>query len=258
MAIPAYVVNDTSIAVLLVSIALALFWGWKTGILRKKPSAQTVKKVNQELKQLKEDLKTPLVEAVPPPTVASPPPVEPAPSVPPSPSGERTFQQLKDIEELAMKNGIDTEIVKLTNYGRAVITKGHVRMQPRRTDKDIFTFDFRDMTFYIDFQKIQEVQVKEGLRDKKTVMKLKLVYNILYSEPMNADGTLTWSQDFENILADEAMDQYIVACTYEAKFELTRAVIILVILVFLLALPLGILINAITHLIPTTVFHWVR
>jgi flagellar biosynthesis protein FliP len=67
-----------------------------------------------------------------------------------------------------------------------------------------------------------------------------------------------WNQDFENILADEAMDQYIRACTFEGKFEWNRTITILVILLVLSLLPLGILLNSVFHIIPNTNIHWIR
>lgn len=206
---------------------------------RKKRIADRKEKAQKEMDKLKEELK-------PPANVASLP-LAVAPALP---AGVR----YADLEELAVSKGIEVEIGRraLESNKRAVVARGRVYLRPRRTQKDIFSFDYKDNLYYINPKLIVTEVMKNG------TLKLKLFYDILYSEPLDKFGNLVWDQDFENILTDDAMDQYIVACTFQGQFELTPQVVRLIIITFILVIGLGVAIDAAFHVIPQTNIHWVR
>lgn len=239
---------------------IMITWMWNKGIIRevfsRKGDPKTKAKAEKELKDLAEDLKPVVWDAplVAPPDITSlkkEPEPAPAPALPITPVAPPPLSpNLKMLEELAIKEGVQIKIVRQSPFGSAVIHRKKLKLGPRSTDKDIFCFDYRDNMYYFDIWMLQKVKVKG-----KEV--LELIYNVLYSEPLNSIGLPIWDQGFEDIITDDAMDQYLIACTFEGKFEFTRNVQILMAVVFILMLPVGIVINAGTNLIPTVHITWV-
>ena len=158
---------------------------------RAEKKAKKVEAAKKQLKELAEELKPPAhlaeeshtaIEAKPPSPPAAPVTL---PTLPP---------ESNPLEELAISDGIEIELTKIRKDKdgkdkRVVLIRGKCYIRPRRTQKDIFSSDWRENTYYINPKKIIEVKVKPGRRNKATT-KLKLVYDIMYSEPLNADGSI--------------------------------------------------------------------
>lgn len=85
----------------------------------------------------------------------------------------------------------------------------------------------------------------------------KLVFDPLYSEALNQDGSITYDDELESILANSAMDQYITVAAFEGTFQLTPTLKKVLMIVGGLALLWGLALNGALHIVPTTIVHWI-
>ncbi|MDE1854546.1 MAG: hypothetical protein KGI38_12490, partial [Thaumarchaeota archaeon] len=123
--------------------------------------------------------------------------------------------------------------------------------------KDKFLFQWDKGGYFVRLDKLIEVEIKKGFRGKSTDKVRKLVYDMLYSEPLEQNGTVKWDDQLEEILTDAGAGQYIDAASAEGGFQLTPALIRALIVIGLLGSFLGLAINGAFHVTPTTIIHWV-
>ena len=83
------------------------------------------------------------------------------------------------------------------------------------------------------------------------------MFDVLYGEALNQDGTLVWSDDLELILADSGLDQYVTIAAYEGGFQFTATLKKAMLLVAFLGIMLGLALNGTSHIVPQTVIHWI-
>ena len=96
-----------------------------------------------------------------------------------------------------------------------------------------------------------------GKKGKPETTEYKLVYDVLLGEALNQDGTVTWSDDLELILADSGLDQYVTVAAFEGGFQFTSTLRNIMIIVAILGLFFGIAIDGVEHFVPQTIIHWV-
>jgi hypothetical protein len=163
------------------------------------------------------------------------------------------------LDEEVIGQEVNFEITKPKKGKRVVIVRGKIKVRPDSFGrlKDKFMFQWNKGGYFVRLDKLIEVEVKKGFRGKTVLKVRKLVYDIMYSEPLNQDGTITWDTELEEVLADSGADQYITAATFEGGFQFTPALIRAVIILGIFGGLMGIAINGTAHVVPTTLVHWV-
>jgi hypothetical protein len=183
---------------------------------------------------------------------------------PPSPYNPPVVPVGAPLVDMGLPSRIAIEIVDIKEGKKVTLALGAVspKASPLNAGKDIFFFYWKRFAYYLDFSKVVDVTEKEskiasfaGGKNKPAIKK-KLVFHVLYSEPLNQDGSISWSYELESILTDSAMDQYIVACTFEGTFTLTKQVVILMCVVGGMLFIMGIGLDGVAHIVPTTEIHW--
>jgi hypothetical protein len=157
---------------------------------------------------------------------------------------------ISSLEQLPMGSKIQVELTKIKGGKRISIVRGKMSIRPTGFNKQIFFFVWNTMAYYIRPDKILKFGYKKG----KPV--LKLVYDILLSEALNSDGSVTWDDELEGMLVDSGMDQLITATTFEQGFQITPQLIKAVIVVGVLGGFVGLALNGTLHFTPSTVIHW--
>jgi hypothetical protein len=163
------------------------------------------------------------------------------------------------LEEELIGPSVNFEIGKSKKGKRVVIVRGKIPVLPGRfgTMKNKFFFAWDKGAYLVRLDKLIEVEVKTGMR-KKTVQKVrKLVYDVMYLEPLNEQGKVYWDDEAEEVLTDSGADQYITAATFEGGFQLTPQLIKMLIVVGVLGGFLGLALNGVAHFTPITQVHWV-
>lgn len=230
------------ILLILVSVVVALLFVKRVLL----PLARGEKKqtdAEQELKDLSIGSKAqPLPEAVPP-------------TVPPGAMQGR----ITSLEVLTIGQKVELELTRVTADAkkRVVVARGTTKITADRLGRP---------------PKVMFIQVKLGGRpglywadpkgiieylDAKERKHLKLVFDLLHSEPLDLDGNLTWSDDLEMVLADSAEDQYVVIASSDLAFRFTRTLAYAMLLVAFLSVVLGIAVNGAAHLIPIVQIRWI-
>jgi hypothetical protein len=163
------------------------------------------------------------------------------------------------LEEESIGEFVNFEIGKEKNGKRVTVVRGRLRVRPDRWGRlrDKFLFQWDKGGYFVRLDKLIEVDVKKGLMNKTTEKTRKLVYDILYSEPLAQNGQVTWDDQLEEILTDAGAGQYIDAATFEGGFQLTPALLRTVVIIGILGSFLGLALNGSLHVIPTTIVHWV-
>jgi hypothetical protein len=162
------------------------------------------------------------------------------------------------LEQTAIPKTIQIEIGRMKDGKMAVTRKGRVTLVPRfRNNQEVFWFFIGKLGYYVDPSKIIKTEMEVGRRKKTKVVSEKLVYDVFCPEPLNQDGSITWSWEVETLLADSAMDQYITVATFESSFQLTPPLVRALIVVGFLGLLIGLSINGAVHVVPATYIHWV-
>jgi hypothetical protein len=189
-------------------------------------------KAKAELKKIEEQARVP--EGVAPPQ-------EVAPS-----TGLEQFPISKKIP-------IEMTRVKEGTNKRVTTRKGTVTLTPRFGNKDIFYFDFGKMRYFVDPSKTIPVVETKG---RKTITTEKLVYDVFNSEPLNKDGTISFSWELERLMRDSALDQYLTVATFEGGFQMTPQLRNAVLVIAILGVLIGLALNGSLGLTPKTVIHW--
>ncbi len=163
------------------------------------------------------------------------------------------------LDELPIGSKILVELTNVKDGKRIVIIRGKFSIRPTAFNKEIFFFVWNKMAYYIEPKKIIKVSVKAKRFSKKKgdTYVLKLIFHILYSEALNADGSMTWSEELEGVLVDSGADQYITAATMEQGFSLTPNLIKTLMIIGTLGAFFGLAINGVFHLTPSVVIHWI-
>jgi hypothetical protein len=163
------------------------------------------------------------------------------------------------LEEEIIGEFLPIEIGKEKKGKRVTVFSGRIRVRPDRFGRlrDKFLFQWDRGGYFVSLNKVIEVEVKAG-RFRTHIEKVrKLVYDVIYAEPLKADGTVEWSTELEEILTDEGAGQYITAATTEGGFQLTPALVRAVVVIGVLCGFLGLAINGSLHVVPTTIIRWV-
>ena len=238
---------------MVVAVVLAVMAGGIIGIVirynrpqqkLKRRWARMEKEKEEEAKRLKkmEDLKKEVTDK--PPTPAPTPVLVALPSA---------------LEEESIGEFVNFEIGKEKKGKRVTVVRGRLRVRPDRFGRlrDKFLFQWDKGGYFVRLDKLIEVEVKKGFRGRNTYKVRKLVYDMLFSEPLEQDGSVKWDDQLEEILTDAGAGQYIDAASAEGGFALTPALIRALIVIGLLGTFLGLALNGTAHLTPTTVIHWV-
>ena len=241
------------VTAVIVAVILAVMAGGIIGIVirynrpqqkLKRRWARIEKEKAEEAKRLKkmEDLKKEVTDKPPPPT--------PTPVLAALPTA---------LEEESIGEFVNFEIGKEKKGKRVTVVRGRLRVRPDRFGRlrDKFLFQWDKGAYYVDLNKLIEVEVKKGFRGKAIEIVRRLVYDIVSSEPMNQDGTVEWDDNLESILTDAGAGQYIDAASAEGGFALTPALIRALIVIGLLGTFLGLALNGTAHFTPTTIVHWI-
>ena len=158
------------------------------------------------------------------------------------------------LTEIASEKVIPIELTKVKGNGRAVVVRGKARVKPNLLGQfTMHFFRYKDMAYLIKLSKIIEVEERAWGKVRKVE---KLVYDILYSEPLNQDGTITWDWDLEQVITDSGMDQYVQAATFEQGVRLDAGLVKILAVVGFFGILFGMGINGAAHLVPITVVHW--
>ena len=163
------------------------------------------------------------------------------------------------LEEESIGEFVNFEIGKEKKGKRVTVVRGRIKVRPDRFGRlrDKFLFQWDKGGYFVRLDKLIEVEIKTGLRKKGTQKVRKLVYDMLFSEPLEQDGSVRWDDQLEEILTDAGAGQYIDAASQEGGFQLTPALIRALIVVGLLGSLLGLALNGTAHITPTTIIHWV-
>lgn len=187
-------------------------------------------------------------------------PVPPSVPLVPAPNTTQSQGDIQSLDELPANTKLDIEITRLVGTGleRLVSAKGKISLKstgrPKKLPKILFFLWQRGAQYYIDPTKI--IKVIKTVKGKETVS-YKLVYDIIFGEALNLDGSITWNDDLELILADSGLDQYVTIAAFEGGFQFTPTLIRALIIISLMGVFLGLALNATNHFIPTTQIHWV-
>jgi hypothetical protein len=163
------------------------------------------------------------------------------------------------LEEEMIGQSVNFEIGKSKKGKRVVVVRGKIPVLPGRfgSMKNKFFFAWDKGAYLVRLDKLIEVEVKTGMR-KKTVQKVrKLVYDVMYLEPLDEQGRVYWDDEAEEVLTDSGADQYITAATFEGGFQLTPQLIKMLVVVGVLGGFLGLALNGVAHFTPITQVHWV-
>lgn len=211
---------------------------------KEKKAAEKVKKAQAELKRIKEMAKVP-DDVKKPDAILANPPAQPE-------------KALATLEQFPVPRTIQIELTRIKDgtLKRATTKTGKVTIIPR-SGKSIFFFFVGEMGYFVDPAKIITVQTATGRRKKTITTTQKLVYDVFHAEPLDASGNLAWSWDVEHLLRDSAMAQYIAVATFEGGFQLTPALMRIMVVVGLFGAFIGLAVNGSAHLVPTTIINWV-
>ena len=168
------------------------------------------------------------------------------------------MQTLQEFTELTGRKKIPVEltrIVERTNK-RVTVMRGNVGIVLARGNDvgKILFFFLKKEAYFVDPKRI--IKVTQTLKKGKAVT-YKLVYDILFSEPLKTDGMIEWSDDLEMVLADSGLDQYVTIASFEGAFQLTQGVKQAMLIVAFLGILLGLAINGVEHIVPTVLIRWV-
>lgn len=213
----------------------------------KKARAEKQVKQTDEARQALKDLSIgskaqPLPEAVPP-------------TVPP----DATQGRITSLEVLTIGQKVELELTRVTADAkkRVVVARGTTKITADRLGRPpkvmfiLVKLGGRPGLYWADPKGIIEYL------DAKERKHLKLVFDLLHSEPLDLNGNLTWSDDLEMVLADSAEDQYVVIASSDLAFRFTRTLVYAMLLVAFLSVVLGIAVNGAAHLIPIVQIRWI-
>lgn len=216
----------------------------------KSPSKKESKKISaakKELETVKEQ--------------TQPLPAPPAIPLVPSVGTTQTQGDIQSLQEFPIGQKLDIEITRLAEgtLKRITIAKGKVPIRSRggrpiKMAKLLFFVWQRGAQYYVNPKKI--IKVTTTIKGVAKVS-YKLVYDALYAEPLNQDGTIDWDDELELILADSGEDQYVTIAAFEGGFQFTPTLVRAIIIIALLGGFLGLALNGTNHFIPTTEIHWV-
>lgn len=209
-------------------------------IKRQPSNGKKVKKAKKKLDEVKQ-------VAVP---VPSPPPTE----LPKQP--EETIEPA-GLTEFPIAQKVGYEITRIADgtTKRIIIKKGVIAIKADRSGRipNLLFFEWgqkKDLK-WVNAEKILKVT------DAKKQVSYKLVYDLLFAEPLEPNGTIEYDEDLEMVLKDSGMDQYITIAAYEGGFELTPTLKRVLIILAALGFFAGLAINGADHVVPTTIIHWV-
>lgn len=188
-----------------------------------------------------------------------------APSVPvPNPGVPANIHTLEEFKELG-GDKIPVELTRIVStdgaHKRITVMKGQVSVvvggfsQSQGDISQVLFFVVKKTAYFVDPRRIMKVTQTDKKGSQVTLYKL--VFDILYSEPLKADGSVEWSNDLEMLLADSGLDQYVSIAAFEGGFHFTPTIKKAMLIVGLLGIFFGIAINGAVHVIPATFIHWV-
>lgn len=187
-------------------------------------------------------------------------PLPPAVAAPTTAGTKEEQGVIKSLEEFPIGEKLGWELTRIVVDDpprRVTIMRGAVAIKADRLGRPpklLFIrarVDMRNMLYYIDPKRIIKVTTDKG------GVSYKLVFDILFSEALKQDGSLEWDEDLEMILADAALDQYVLIAEALPGFHFTPTLRNAMILVGVLGLFMGISLNGTFHFVPTTLIHWV-
>lgn len=236
-------IDSTVVYIFAAAGILALGYLFYPSIKRFRDGRPKPKKVDKKKEKALKELKE-IRDAAKPPDDVKIPELNP---VAPSTAMEQ-FPTPKTIQ-------IELTRIKEGTNKRATTRKGKVNLVPRfGGGKDMFFFYVGKYGYFIDPSKIIRVTtIVKG----KTVIAEKLVYDVFNMEPLNEDGTLTFSWPLELLHRDSVLDQYITVATFEGGFQMTAGLAKAIIVVGLLGTLIGLSVNGTVGLTPHTIIHWV-
>jgi len=185
------------------------------------------------------------------------------PAVPPASNASNAdFTSLEEYKEIH-GDKIPFELSRLVlqvgdKYQSIVVMRGQVKITVGRTGDvaQILFVKVKKSLYYVNPRRIIRVEITKG-RKHETVVIHKLEFDILYAEAMDAEGRIQWDDDLEMILADSALDQYVIIASAEQGFQLTPTIKRAMLIVGFLGFLIGLAINGAYHLVPQTVVHWI-
>jgi hypothetical protein len=189
-----------------------------------------------------------------------------APPTPPAVPIEGTPAGFKTLEEFAMtgkKLQIEWTRIKEGTLKRMTVRKGAVAFKAnwRGALPRILLFPQRigehRGDYYIKPQKIIQVTATKGVLKKTEETVYKLVYDVLFAEPLNQDGSITYDDDLEMVLADSGLDQYVEIAASGLGFQLTPTLRNVMIIIAFLGVLLGLALNGQYHFVPTVIVRWI-
>jgi hypothetical protein len=216
----------------------------------------------EDFKKAKKDVTKKLGEVKQAAAPVDPPAPVALPAPPNSTQENAGFQTIQEFP-IGQKLGIEFSRIVEGNHKRVIQSRGTADIKfGRRGGNDFAKFFFiftKQGGYYINPRKIIKVTTnsKRLGRGATETVSYKLVFDVLYGESLNQDGTITWDEELELILADSGLDQYVAIAAYEAAFQLTPTLKKVMMIVGFLAFLIGLAINGADHVVPTTIVHWV-
>lgn len=194
--------------------------------------------------------------------------VDPAPAAPPMvavPLAQGQQGVIQSLEEFPLGQKLNYELTRIKEgtHKRILIVKGQVAIKPDRFGRlpTLLFFVWNKRAYFVNPKKIIKVTATGGRkfgRNKESTEQTiyKLVYDVLYSEPLNQDGTITWDEELEMVLADSGMDQYVVIASSQGGFVLSPTLVRVLIIIGFIGLLMGLALNGSAHIVPITQIHW--
>lgn len=145
-----------------------------------------------------------------------------------------------------------TRAIESTNK-RIVVAKGRIQMKAGRFSKDLRKLLFVVLpqgTYYVNPKLITKITDESGK------ISFRLIYDVLYSELLEQDGTVQYDEELEQILTDSAMDQYVTIAAFQGGFTLTPTLKRIMLIIGGLGFFIGLALNGSNHIIPVTIIHW--